>query len=172
VHDKNANRTSASLSGNPTYQALRAGGVLPKQNRTTIYAGDMGKSFPSLSFLMPTLLSMGCLYLLILAGWYRRSESRGHSSAAFGGPRKLDLILVAASQLLYIFFGFAHAFHWMIFYPGNPVETVAIVSALVLCIAGTCVARFQPNSYSFITIVVAIVSGAMWLLAAIGSVAI
>jgi hypothetical protein len=57
----------------------------------------------------------------------------------------------------------------MNFYPGNPIQNGAILCGLLLSIAAVCTAPFLPNSYSFITIIVAVVTAGMWLLGAIVS---
>jgi hypothetical protein len=118
------------------------------------------------------LLSVADLYLVGLAVWYRYTESTIPPEAAHAKPRTLDLILVSCSQLLYLLFVLAWLFRWMNFYPGNPIQNGAILCGLSFSVAAACTAPFGPNSYSFITIVVAVVTAGMWLLAAIGSAAV
>jgi hypothetical protein len=114
------------------------------------------------------LLSAADLYLIGLAIWYRYNHN---AEATHANSRTLDLILVSCSQLLYLVFVLAWLFRWMNFYPGNPIQNGAILCGLSLSIAAVCTAPFRPNSYSFITIIVAVVTAGMWLLAALGSVA-
>jgi hypothetical protein len=88
-----------------------------------------------------------------------------------GRLQRRDLILVACSQLLYLLFALAWLFRWMHFYPGNPIQTAAILCGLSFSIAAACTSSVGRYPYSFITIIVAVVTAGMWLLAALGSAA-
>jgi hypothetical protein len=126
----------------------------------------------SLPAFLLLLLSATDLYLIGVAMLHRHSRSATPSGPLRDEARTLGLILLSSSQLLYLMFFFAWLFQWMHFYPGNPTEEIAILCGLSFSVAGLCTAPFGPSSQRLITIVVALTTVGMWLLAAVASVAV
>lgn len=126
----------------------------------------------SLISLLLLLISAANLYLIGFAVWHWRSELVAPSKSMRDALRALGLILLSCSQLLYLVLVFAWWFRWMRFYPGNPTENIAILGGLSLSVAGLCTTPFGPESQRFITIVVAVTTAGMWLLAGVAAVAV
>ena len=158
------NAASTTVRGNLPY---------PEEIGITISRSDMHHT-PSLSLLslLLLLISAANLYLIGFAAWSWRSESSTPPKTIRDELRALGLILLSCSQLLYLVLVFVWWFRWMRFYPGNPIENIAILGGLLLSVAGLCTTPFGPASQRFITIVVAVTTAGMWLLAAVASVAV
>lgn len=84
----------------------------------------------------------------------------------------LAVALAACSQMLYLAFGFAWWFHWIRFYPGNPIQTFGILAGLTLSVCALIMAAFGRGMNGAAGAVVAIANIGLWLLSAIASVAI
>jgi hypothetical protein len=76
------------------------------------------------------------------------------------------------ANCFYLAFGFAWWFHWVRFYPGNPIQTFGILASLVLFVCALIMAAFGRGTSSAAAAVVAVVTVGLWLLSAIASVAI
>jgi hypothetical protein len=66
-------------------------------------------------------------------------------------------------------FLFAWLFHWMRFFPGNPVEAASIRCGLAFSAVALGAAPFGLGTKRLVGIVVASSTGLLWLIAAFGS---
>jgi hypothetical protein len=123
--------------------------------------------------LLLLLMSAANLYGIgVSMWWYRHSEPATPAKPMREKWGILALILSSCSQLLYLLFFFAWLFQWIHFYPGNPIENIAILCGRSFSTAALCIAFFGPSSQRIVTIVVAVTTTGMWLLAAVASVAV
>lgn len=84
----------------------------------------------------------------------------------------LSLSLVAGSQLLYLAFSAAWFYQLLSFYPGSNYETVAILFGLSLCIGSFASAIFGSGFRRWAAVCAATISGALWLLSPVASLAV
>lgn len=80
--------------------------------------------------------------------------------------------MLFASQLLYSALVIAGIFHWMRFYPGNRVETAAIVVGLSLSIIALLLALSDAGLKRLVGLWVGVITIFLWVLSAVASVAI
>jgi hypothetical protein len=141
----------------PRYNLRR---VMHPQSRFSVFA------------ILLLLLSSANLYGIGLALLSRRSDSLTWLKARPDkvGWGTMAIMLLACSQVLYLAFLFAWLFQWMRFYPGNPAQTFSIRSGLSLSTAALLMAPLGFGLKRVIGIIVAISTGLLWLVAALGSV--
>lgn len=84
----------------------------------------------------------------------------------------LDSYHVQPVTLFVVLFCLAVSVDQIHFYPGNPIENLAILFGLSFSTAALCIAFFSPSSQRIVTIVIAVTTTGMWLLAAVASVAV
>ena len=93
-------------------------------------------------------------------------NSRRHELGA------IALFLVGLSQTVYVVDVLAWLFRWIRFYPGAPIETFAMYSGLLLSVTALLIAPFAIGLRRLVGVGVALITSAMWLLAAAVSVAL
>jgi hypothetical protein len=126
----------------------------------------------SLFAILLLLISSGNLYGMGLAIWYQNSDSLTSSKALPDKWGTIAIVLLACSQVLYLFFFFAWLFQWVRFYPGNPVETISIACGLSLSAGALLTASFGFGLKRLVGIIVALTTALLWFISAIGSVAV
>ena len=126
----------------------------------------------SLFAILLLLISLGNLYGIGLALWYNDSDSLTSSEALPDKWGTITIVLLACSQVLYLIFFFAWLFQWVRFYPGNPVQTVSIACGFLLSTTALLAAFFGLGLKRLIGIIVAFTTALLWLISAIGSVAV
>lgn len=120
------------------------------------------------------IISLTNLCGVAFAAAYCRSQ-RGVSSDQ---PQKNDgfgsfaLGLAFLSQILYLVFGIAWFFRWLQFYPSNPTQNLTIFTGLALSAASFVSAFLGSGLKRYASIVSSAISGALWLLSAVASVAV
>jgi hypothetical protein len=118
------------------------------------------------------LISLGNLYGIGLALWYHNSDSRKSSEALPDKWGTIAIVLLACSQVLYLVFFFAWLFQWVRFYPGNPVQTASIYCGFSLSAAALLTASFGLGLKRLMGIIIAFTTALLWLISAVGSVAV
>jgi hypothetical protein len=109
------------------------------------------------------LVSCGNLYGIGFALW---EDAKSAIADKWGSTA---IVLVSCSQLLYFILLFAWLFHWMRFFPGNPVEAASIRCGLAFSAVALGAAPFGLGTKRLVGIVVASSTGLLWLIAAFGS---
>jgi len=123
------------------------------------------------------LLLVCCINLGLLAfAAYRDDEAEASSSETPTNDRRtagrLSLLLASGTQMLYIAFVAAWWFQWMKFYPGRPIETVGILSGLLLSAGALVIGMFGTGLRRTAVAFVGFTTGLLWLLSAVASVAV
>jgi hypothetical protein len=118
------------------------------------------------------LISSGNLYGIGLALWYHNSDSLASSKALPDKWGTMAIVFLACSQVLYLTFFFAWLFQWVRFYPGNPVQTISVVCGFSLSAAALLTASFGIGLKRLIGIIIAFTTALLWLISAVGSVAV
>ncbi len=107
-----------------------------------------------------------------LALWYHNTDSLTPSRALPEEWGTIAIVLLACSQILYLIFFFAWLFQWVRFYPGNPVQTVSIACGFLLSATALLTASFGLGLKRLIGIIIAFTTTLLWLISALGSVAV
>jgi hypothetical protein len=136
-------------------------------NGVTIHGGMHPQSRFSLFAVLLLLICFGNLLGIGVAVWRRDSDSE----AILDKWGTMAMIFLACGQILYLIFIFAWLFEWMRFFPGNPVQTVAIYSGFFLSAVGLVTASCGVGVKRLVGVVVAFTTALLWLTAAIGSAA-
>jgi hypothetical protein len=118
------------------------------------------------------LISAGNLYGIGLALWYRNSDALTSSDALPDKWGTMAIVFLACSQALYLLFFFAWLFQWVHFYPGNPLQTISIACGFSLSAAALLTASIGLGLKRLMGIIIAITTGLLWLISAVGSVAV
>jgi|GraSoi2013_100cm_1033763.scaffolds.fasta_scaffold53165_1 hypothetical protein len=123
------------------------------------------------------LLLVCCVNLCLLAlAIYWEDEAEGSSSETPTNDRRtagrLSLVLASASQMLYVVFGALWWFELMKFYPGRPIETIGILSGLLLSGGALVIGMFGTGLRRTAVAFVGFTTGLLWLLSAVASVAV
>jgi hypothetical protein len=121
---------------------------------------------------MLLLISVASLCYLAAAVFYHcreRAMDQGKSSSKTDTYGLLAVIFAACSQLLYLTLGFAWCFHWMQFYPGNPIQTLAVCAGLPLSVGALIIATFGRGLKSAAAISVSVITIGQRLLSVIAS---
>jgi hypothetical protein len=118
------------------------------------------------------LISLGNLHGIGLALWYHNSDSLKSSEALPDKWGTIAIVFLACSQLLYLVFFFAWLFQWVRFYPGNPVQTTCIYCGFSLSAAALLTASFGLGLKRLMGIIIAFTTALLWLISAVGSVAV
>jgi hypothetical protein len=126
----------------------------------------------SLFALLLLLISSGNLYGIGLALWYHPSDSPKLSETIPDKWGSIAIVFLTCSQVLYLIFFFAWLFQWVHFYPGNPVQTFAIICGVSLSAAALLMASFGLALKRLMGIVIAFTTGLLWFISAVGSVAV
>jgi Ca2+/Na+ antiporter len=128
-------------------------------------------SLPTMLFL---LLSGANLALLGIAFSRKDEDEFTVAERPSRRPHRgmISLGILFASQLLYLAFVTAWIFRWMHFYPGNPVETVAIVVGLSLSSIALLLAIWAGRFRRLVGILVGVITLFLWLLSALISAAV
>jgi hypothetical protein len=121
------------------------------------------------------LISFANLCLLALPALYRicqpapPSEQLPRGTTGFGS---LALGLAFSSQILFLAYVAAGLFRWTKFYPGNPIQTFAILGGLALSAGAFVTALFGTGPKRWAGALSSAITGGLWLLSAVASVAI
>ena len=126
----------------------------------------------SLFAILLLLISSGNLYGIGLALWYHNTDSLTSSKAFPDKWGTIAIVLLVCSQMLYLIFFFAWLFQWVRFYPGNPVQTVSIACGFLLSTTALLTASFGLGLKRKMGIIIAFTTALLWLISAIGSVAV
>lgn len=133
------------------------------------------KAYFSITTLLPLLLSF--VNLGLVAAAFLRSNNRATSAIEENhrNTRLWDtagLGFAAGSQILYLVLATAWLFRWTRFYPGAPIPTRSIAVGLILSLGAFVTAPFGSGFKRIAGLVAAIITGGLWLLAAVASVAV
>jgi hypothetical protein len=126
----------------------------------------------SLFAILLLLISSGNVYGIGLALWYHNADSLRSSEALPDKWGTIAIVLLACSQVLYLIFFFASLFRWFRLYPGNPVQTVSIACGFLLSTTALLTSSFGLGLKRLIGIIIAFTTALLWLISAIGSVAV
>ena len=123
------------------------------------------------------LLLVCCINLGLLAfAAYREDEAEASSSETPTNDRRtagrLSLVLASASQMLYVVFVALWWFKLMKFYPGRPIQTIGILSGLLLSGGALVIGMFGTGLRRTAIAFVGFTTGLLWLLSAVASVAV
>jgi hypothetical protein len=83
----------------------------------------------------------------------------------------LSMILAFLSQVLYLVFFAAWLFHWVRFYPGEPIYH-ACQAGLALSFFGLATALLGTGPKNSVSLIVSLTTGSLWILVGIASVAV
>ena len=129
----------------------------------------------SLLNFLPVALSLGNLGLLVVAFVRPSLDSTELTPARSQRPDFPGVVALSSaslSQLLYLGLFFAWLFHWMRFYPGNPIQTCSWVAGFLLSFIAFFAGFAASGLRRLAAIVVAVTTAFLWLLAAIASAAV
>jgi len=82
------------------------------------------------------------------------------------------LALASSSQILFLAYAAAGRFAWVRFYPGNPIQTYAILTGVILSASALVTALFGSGLKRIAGFLVAVTTAGLWVLAAVASVAV
>jgi hypothetical protein len=112
------------------------------------------------------------LGLLAFAGYSEDEDENSSSESSANDKRragKLSLLLASASQMLYLVFVAVWWFKLMKFYPGRPIETIGILSGLLLSGGALVMGMFGTGLKRTAVAFVGFTTGLLWLLSAVAS---
>ena len=126
----------------------------------------------SLFAILLLLISLGNLYGIGLALWSHKSDSLTPAETLPDKWGTTAIVLATCSQMLYLIFFFAWLGQWIRFYPSNPAQTISIACGFSLSTAALITASLGLRLKRLIGVIVAFTTGLLWLISAVGSVAV
>jgi hypothetical protein len=84
----------------------------------------------------------------------------------------MAVVFLSCSQVLYLIFLFAWLFRWVRFYPGNRIQTLSIGCGFSLSAVALLTASFGFGLRRLMGIIIAFTTAVLWLISAVGSVAV
>jgi len=109
--------------------------------------------------------SLGLIY-----GHHKSSEEHPSRTASLLGTTALAM--AGSSQILFLAYAAAGRFAWVRFYPGNPIQTSAILIGVILCCGALVTALFGSGLRRVAGALVAVITAGLWLIAAVASVSV
>jgi len=136
----------------------------------------MGSKIHLASGTLPLLLlSFANLCLLALPALYRISQPAPPPEQLPRGATRFGILaigLALSSQILFLAYLAAGLYRWTKFYPGNPIQTFAILGGLALSGGAFVTALFGTGPKRWAGAISSVITGGLWLLSAIASVAV
>jgi hypothetical protein len=133
----------------------------------------MGKdTHLSLMTTLLLLISFGNLCSCLVALVHSPDENASALPLKSTSWSAIALALASGSQLLYLAFSAAWLFRWIRFYPGNTVESLAILAGLTLSAGAFVIALFGGGLKRWAGVFGSAITALLWLLSAVASVAV
>lgn len=133
--------------------------------------------YPHIATGTVVLLLICCINLCLpgFAAYWEDEAGAASSETPVNDKRtagRLSLLMASGSQMLYLAFVAVWWFQWMKFYPGRPIQTMGILSGLLLSPGALVIGMFGSGLRRTAVAFVGFTTGLLWLLSAVASVAV